>query len=85
MLGARHGPQSTEKLLVTFLDIQSILLQFLNGEAAVNAGFYCTALQHLKETILMKQTLDPDFYSAGADHVCYWDRCLSCFGDYVEK
>jgi hypothetical protein len=51
------------------LDIQGNLLQFLNGGTAVNACFYCTALQHLKEAVQMKQTLDPDFLSAGAEHV----------------
>jgi hypothetical protein len=53
----RQSLQSAGKLLVTFLDIQGILLQFPNGGAAVNAYFYCTALQHLKETIQMKMTL----------------------------
>jgi hypothetical protein len=57
-----------------------ILLQSLDHTATVNTYYCCT------KAIMMKQTLSPNFLSAGTEQVVHCrKKCLNRSGSYVEK
>jgi hypothetical protein len=63
-----------------------ILLQSLDHTATVNTYCCCTTLQHPKKVIMMKQTMSPNFFSAGTEQVVHCcKKCLNQSGSYVQK